>query len=310
MYVPVIIQRIQIFVYRLTVTILSWYNKGKKKPDVICVFLEKIIFWARLGEVPNFKNPNNLWEFVCSQKLYGDFARLAAVADKIAVRKYVEQRIGSSYLKKLIDVVDNENDITEERYLRYPEQFVAKPNHASERIFIHKEYDYSLFRNGIRNFLDEFGNCNNEFHYKYIDKKLIIEEYLNSSDKPLKEFKVWVFHGKAEFIDPSLSILESKLRNDYRYRWYDRNWEEPRVQVRDNLAPYVEPPKQLAEIIKISEELASGWDFIRVDIYLSGDTIKFGELTPTPSAGRSPFISLDDHRYLYNTYLRKATHSN
>lgn len=306
MNVLVIIQRNKIFVYRLAIFVLTWYNKGKKKPDVVCVFLEKIIFWTRLGEVPNFKRPHNLWEFVCSQKLYGDYERLAAVADKIAVRKYVEQRIGSSYLKKLIDVVDNEHDITEERYLKYPEQFVAKPNHASERIFINTEYNYSFFRNGIRNFLTEFGNRNNEFHYKYIDKKLMIEEYLNPSDKPLKEFKVWVFHGKAEFIDPSLSILESKLRNDYRYRWYDRNWKEPRVQVSDNLASYEDPPKQLAEIIEISEELASGWDFIRVDIYLVGDTIKFGELTPTPSAGRSPFISLDDHRYLYNTYLRKA----
>lgn len=305
-----IIQRIKIFVYRLSVSILTRYNRGRKKPDVVCVFLEKIIFWARLGEVPNFKRPHNLWEFVCSQKLYGDFERFAAVADKIAVRKYVEQRIGSFYLKKLIDVVHNENDITEERYLGYPEQFVAKPNHASERIFINKEYNYSLFRNGINNFLDEFGNRNNEFHYKHIDKKLMIEEYLNPSDKPLKEFKVWVFHGRAEFIDPSLSILESKLRNDYRYRWYDRNWEEPPVQVSGNLAPYEEPPKQLDEIIKISEELARGWDFIRVDIYLAGDTIKFGELTPTPSAGRSTFISLDDHRYLYNTYLRKATDSN
>lgn len=302
-------QPIRGFVYRIAISTLTWYNHGKKKPDFICIFLEKLIFWARLGEVPNFKNPRNFWEFICHRKLYGDHEKLAATANKIAVREYVEKRIGSTYLKKLIDVVEKEHDITEERYLSYPEQFVAKPNHASERIFINKEYNYPLFRKGIRGFLNEFGNRNNEFHYKKIEKKLLIEEYLNSADSPIREYKVWVFHGRVEFIDPSMSIHESKLTNDYRYRWYDRNWEEPKIQIRDNLAPYEKPPKQLTEIIKICEELAKGWDFIRVDIYLVGDSIKFGELTPTPSAGRSNFITLDDHRYIYDTFLKESSHS-
>jgi len=304
-----IIKRNKDFINRYAVSALKWYNKGKMKPDVISSLLEKSIFWAKQGIIPNFKEPTNWGEFVCHRKFYGDYETLASVADKKKVRKYVEHRIGNGYLKKLFDVVKHEDDIDEGRYLNYPEQFVVKPNHASERVYINNEYNYPQFITGIRGFLNEFGNRNNEFHYKHIDKKLMIEEYLNPKNDPLKEYKVWVFHGKAEFIVPSLSVYESKLNNDYRFRLYDRNWEEPEIQVRENLAAYEDPPKQLQEIIKVCEELAKGWDFIRVDLFLADDHIKFGELTPTPSAGRSFFLSLADHRYIYDTFLRKGLHS-
>lgn len=288
---------------------LTWYNRGKYKPGLGSIFFEKMIFWARQGFVPDFKNPNKWAEFICHRKFYGDYTELNAVADKLAVRDYVEKRVGSEYLKKLIDVVENESEMDKERYLNYPAKFVAKPNHASERVFINREHDYLKFRKGIKGFLKEFGNRNNEFHYKQIKRKILIEEYLDTSVKPLKEYKVWVFNGNAEIIVPSLSVHKSKLNNDYRFRLYDRNWEEPGIQVRENPAPREEKPEQLSEIVRISELLASGWDFIRVDLFLIDDAIKFGELTPTPSAGRSFFLSLEDHRFIYETFLRKGFHS-
>jgi len=300
----VIIQRIKELIYRYAILTLKRHNKGKRKPDFLSIFLEKCIFWAVNGAIPNFTKPSDWGEFVCHRKFYGDYKTLAEMADKIKVRDYVEKRIGDVYLKKLIDVVESEDDIDENRYRDYPEQFVVKPNHASERVYINNEFNYQDFKKGINGFLNEFGNRNNEFHYKHIHKKLMIEEYLNPKEEPLREYKVWVFHGKAEIIVPSLSVHESKLNNDYRFRLYNRYWEEPEIQVRTNPAPFEEPPVQLSEIIKISEELAKGWDFMRADLFLVDGDIKFGELTPTPSAGRSFFLSPDDHRYIYDTYLR------
>ena len=304
-----IIQRFKELVYRYAILILKWHNKGKRKPDYICLLLEKSIFWAKQGVIPNFKKPKTWGEFVCHKKFYGDYETLASVANKIKVREYVERRIGNGYLKKMIDVVENIDDIDESRYRNYPDKFVAKPNHASERVYINNETNYPHFIKGIGGFLNEFGNRNNEFHYKRIHKKLMIEEYLNPKDNPLREYKVWVFHGRAEMIVPSLSVHESKLNNDYRFRLYDRNWNEPDIQVRENVAAYVDPPRQLSEIITVSEELAKEWDFIRVDLFLADGAIKFGELTPTPSAGRSFFISLADHHYIYDTFLRNGSDS-
>jgi len=305
----IVSQKLKEFINRRSVASLKRYNIGKLNPDPISIFLEKCIFWANQGMIPNFKDPKNWCEFICHRKFYGDYYALAKIADKVKVRSYVEERIGKLYLKEIIDVVDSPREINLDRYSSYPKQFVVKPNHASERVFINKETNYPLFKKGICGFLDEFGNRNNEFHYKKIDKKLLIEEYLDPATTPLKEYKTWVFNGKAEIIVPSLSVHESKLSNDYRFRLYDRHWEEPEIQVRTNPAPFEKPPVQLSEIIKISEELAKGWDFIRVDLFLVDDDIKFGELTPTPSAGRSFFLSPDDHRYIYDTFLRPGFHS-
>lgn len=304
-----ILQKGKKLLYTSSIKTLKRYNKEKVKPDAFSIFLEKCIFWAKMGVIPNFKKPTSWGEFIGHRKFYGDYKKLANVADKLMVRNYVKKQIGEKYLQDLYDVVESTDDISEEKYQKYPEQFVAKPNHASERVFINKKYNYSHFRKSISGFLKEFGNRNNEFHYKQISRKLLIEEYLNPTDEPLKEYKIWVYNGKAEIIVPSLSIHDSKLNNNYRFRLYDRNWNEPNVQVRDNPAPFEKAPAQLSELIEISEKLATGWDFIRVDLFLADGAIKFGELTPTPSAGRSFFLSLDDHRYIFDTFLRPGTDS-
>lgn len=46
---------------------------------------------------------------------------------------------------------------------------------------------------------------------------------------------------------------------------------------------------RLGEMIDLAERLASGTDFIRVDLYHLPDRIVFGELTNYPAGGDSPF---------------------
>lgn len=298
-------KRLKQGVYATSLRILEKYNVGKLSPTPVNLLLEKMIFWCKMGYIPDFKNPDAWGDYICNRKFYGDYRLLAGIADKYKVRNYVEDRVGSEYLNELYDVVDSVQDISESRYQSYPTVFVVKPNHASERVYINKKRDYLSFKKHTGDFLHEFGNRNNEFHYKLINKKILVEEYLNPQQEPLREFKSWVFNGKVEFVVPSLSVYESKLRNDYRFRLYTRNWQEPDIQVRTNPAPVVKRPKQLDEIIEISEALAKGWEFIRVDLFLADGKIKFGELTPTPSAGRSFFLTPDDHTYLYDNFLRK-----
>ena len=48
-------------------------------------------------------------------------------------------------------------------------------------------------------------------------------------------------------------------------------------------------PAKLTEMIALAERLASGTDFVRVDLYDLGDRIVFGELTSYPAGGDSPF---------------------
>lgn len=297
------IRHLKKIIYRICIAFLKRYNAGKMKPDSMNSFIEKCIFLTKMGYIPNFKNHTDFGELVCYRKFYGDYIELAEVADKFKVRKYVKNRIGERYLTKIYDVADRVEDINENRYLRYPDKFVVKPNHASRRVFINKKRDYALFRRSIDGFLDEFGNSNNEFHYKLIKKKLLFEEYLTSKKGLNQEYKVEVFHGKAEIIAQSSSVYEGLQNDAYRYRLYDRNWEEFNIQSVD-AAPLESRPDQLIEILEVSEELSKGWDYMRVDLILADGALKFGEMTPTGSAGRFFYWTREDLKYIYENYVR------
>jgi hypothetical protein len=40
----------------------------------------------------------------------------------------------------------------------------------------------------------------------------------------------------------------------------------------------------------MAEKLAAGFDFLRIDLYLVGDRIYFGEITVYPYSGLMPFV--------------------
>jgi hypothetical protein len=46
-----------------------------------------------------------------------------------------------------------------------------------------------------------------------------------------------------------------------------------------------EKPKNLKQMIKIAKNLSEGFNFVRVDLYDTGNKIWFGELTFTPFGG-------------------------
>lgn len=284
---------------------LAAHNKDRFNPTGISLLLEKLIIFFEYGFVPDFKHPKTWTEYICGQKFYGDFERMASVSDKLKVRAYVEEKIGKQYLNKLLGVYNSVDEITKDVYNQLPEQFVVKPNHASERIYVNQTDDYEKMNRETRGFMEEFGNMNNEFHYKRIKKKLLIEKYLLSKDTPLHEYKFWVFKGRVQFIVPSINIHESKKTGNYHFRLFDRNFSEPIVQVKSPPSMKVSKPERLDEMIKIAEQLAEGWDFLRIDLYMVKNKIIFSELTPTPSAGRTFFFSLEDQKKLYDRLLNE-----
>jgi len=271
-------------------------------PTVVNTFLEAVIFYSVYGRWTNFRNPQTYYELINREKLYGDYCQLAAISDKWAVRDLVRDKIGERYMINVIDVQDSIENIDEKRYAEYPDQFVAKPNMASKRIYVNTAKNYERFRRNISNFFDEFGNRNNEFHYKYIPKKIMIEELLKSEKGELQELKCLVFNGRLELIANTFNVYENDKMGSTTLRFYDRQWREPPLQIREYLGPVTDAPDNLNEIIQLSELLSEGWPFMRVDWYMSDTGLKFGELTPIPRAGRSFNLSLADHQFIFKNY--------
>ena len=294
------------FATRFVLKILPAYNRGRLKPTKLNILLEKILFYAQYGVWANFKEPVTYFEIVNKQKFYGDYEKLALISDKFAVRNYVEETIGREYLNKIIDVADSPDKIDNDRYLSYPETFVAKPNMASKRVCINKVTDYDLFLKKTTGFMDEFGNRNNEFHYKHIEKKVIIEEWLNPAKGQLVELKCLVFNGWLGLIAHTENVYEKEQAGKSLLRFYDREWKEPPLQIREHTAKPVPKPVRLQEVIELSEKLSAGWPFMRVDWYLADGKLVFGEMTPIPRGGRSFNLNLEDHRFIFENYYKKS----
>ena len=77
---------------------------------------------------------------------------------------------------------------------------------------------------------------------------------------------------------------------DHTCRVYDRTWSRMVYPFRQSPADPSQKPRLLAEMIRLAEILAAGWDFVRIDLYSpSHERILFGEITFTPSAGWQKF---------------------
>ncbi len=291
------------------INISEIYNRDRKKATFINELLERIYFLTKFGYLPNFRNPKTLSEFICNQKLYGDFEKMALLADKYAVRDLVEKKIGEKYLIELYGVFESIDEINEEVYNSLPSNFVVKPNHASGRVYINREENFPKFKSDIESFLSGFGENKNELQYNYIKRKLIIEKYINPQKGTLDEYKFWVFNGKVKSIRFAENILKTKKDNTYKNRMYDTEWKTSKFQTSTNLAPKIEKPSCLGKMIEIAEILGEDLELSRIDLYHFDDTIKFGEITLTPSAGRVPYIPFEYEYQLFEELQADANYA-
>ena len=101
-------------------------------PDKL--YLE-MLYQVRMGEKLDLINPNNFDEKLQWLKLYDRKPEYTIMADKYEVRKYVEEKLGESYLIPLLGVWDSVDDID---FSMLPEQYVLKCTHDSGSVLICK----------------------------------------------------------------------------------------------------------------------------------------------------------------------------
>lgn len=125
-----------------------------------------------------------------------------------------------------------------------------------------------------------------EWAYESADRGYLIEERIPTPDGlPPHDLKIFVFHGEPRFIYHSSPRSVGTSHRFYSPEWQPMEFRRPR----NPLAPIVERPARLAEILDASRDLGAQFDFIRVDLFDVPDGLYFGELTPYPSGGLSTF---------------------
>ena len=132
-----------------------------------------------------------------------------------------------------------------------------------------------------------------EMHYKKIPPKVIAEEYIENNGGNLFDYKVHCFSGKAMYIQ----YIGGRATDTTHEGWFDRDWNL--LSFTDGCYPKydsnIPKPKNLHELLSLSEKLASPFSYVRVDFYVLNDgSFKFGEMTFTPASGIHNWFSDGD----------------
>lgn len=244
-------------------------------------------FYYVSGKKLDLQHPKTFNEKIQWLKIYDNIPLKTKLSDKYLVCDWVENKIGEKYLIPLLGVWDQYDDID---FSMLPSRFVLKTNHGSGGNIIVKD-SARLNHIDTKKKFDKWMSinyafcCGFELQYKDITPKIIAEEYIsNKNGETLYDYKVHCFHG----VPKAIQVVGDRERTT-KEAFFDVHW---------NLLPctYTNPPydrlipkpKNLEELLEVSAILSKDFYYVRVDFYILDDgSIKFGEMTFTPTSGTS-----------------------
>lgn len=251
----------------------------------------KYAFEYYTGKKLNLDNPKEFNEKIQWYKAYYKPKILNQLADKYAVRKYVEEKIGNKYLNECLGVYDKINKIN---FDTLPNKFVLKAVHASSYNLVVKDKS-KLNHKKVKRLLNKWMNTSQyyrtglEWAYKDIKPRIIADKFLEEPNKEvLNDYKFFCFNGKPKFIKVDIDRGVENKRC-----FYDLDWIKQPYITKGKFKMYegeIEKPTNLSEMTHLAEILADKFPFVRVDFYsIEGKTI-FGEMTFYPADGRKDFV--------------------
>lgn len=260
--------------------------KAQLLPDAIYL---KMIFKKHLGYKLNLNEPRTLNEKLQWLKLNYKNEILTLCADKLAVRDYITEVLGEQYLIPLLYQTTNPDELANFKFPDFP--FIVKANHNSGGVRIYKnKNDVDLLKliTECKLWLkNSHWQKTKEWQYKNIPPTIIIEKLLLDSDGLIpNDIKFSCVNGIVEMIHIDSNKEIEHLRNNYSKDLTPLYIDWPAGYGRNE---YVDIFPLFSEVKSLAEKLAKPFPFVRVDFYVVGENIYFGELTFHPTSGFGQF---------------------
>ncbi len=247
-----------------------------------------IHFRMTKGHWPRLLFPKDYSDYIARDNFWGRHNKHAYLADKLEVRKYVENKGWGSILIPLLGSWDDAKKID---FDLLPNQFAIKCNHSCDMNIIC--YDKSKFdRIKAYEKLDKWMHTKHpiyfEQHYRHI-KPMILAEQLIPSDVNghfPTDYKIHCASGKPIFIQVCIERTDDSegYRVIYSPEWIKLPYT---IQGDDHYTEANIPkPTCLNDMLKIASDLSNGLEYARIDLYeVGGNRVLFGEITLTPFGG-------------------------
>lgn len=247
----------------------------------------KVKFFLKMHKRLNLKNPKTFNEKLQWLKLNDKNPSYTTMVDKFAVKKYVADIIGEEHIIPTLGVWDSFDEID---FDSLPNQFVLKCTHDSGGLVIVKDKS-TLDKEKARAKINEclkvnYFKSSREWPYKNVPRKIIAEKYIDLPDDAA-EYKMFCSYGKMNWVMVCTgNIAYNNRSND----GYDGDFNHlPISFTYPNSKTEVKKPAVWDKLLEIAYKLSKDIPQVRVDTYVVGDKIYFGELTFYHCSGHCPF---------------------
>ncbi|SEL10396.1 TupA-like ATPgrasp [Blastococcus sp. DSM 46786] len=246
----------------------------------------RYLYLAGHRQLPHLRDPRTFsekvnWRILCDRR-----PELAWTCDKLAMKEYayLSQRDTGLAVPETLWSGDDLAAVVGETFDR---AWVLKPNHRSGLVRFGAAPDavdietVEATRDWLR---DDQSVLLGEWAYSRARKLFLVEEAIGGGE-PLDDYKFFVFGGKVA----AIQVDRGRFTNEHVRTFHTPDWEPLPVQKTVRSGWPTAAPGNLAAMLHAAEVLGRPFDFMRVDLYSSGDTVWFGELTPYPGGGVTRF---------------------
>ena len=247
----------------------------------------RLAYWLYYRRWPDYAHPRTLQEHIQAYVLRSRNPMLVTLADKIAVRDYIDATVGPGHTVPMVGAW-RDADAVPLATLPYP--LVLKPSHLSGRVLFlaHPEPGQEeTVRRVLRDWLRrDHSRINREWFYAQVPPGIVAEPLLlDEQGEPPADIKASVIGGRVRYFQVDRGRQCGHTRN-----LYDAEWNL--LPVRGPLPRHASDarPPDLPGLIALAERLAEPFEFLRVDCYVLGTRVLVGELTSSPGAGFGRFF--------------------
>lgn len=259
----------------------------------------KLLFRLRVGKSLDLNNPKSFNEKLQWIKLYDHKPEYTTMVDKVAVKKWVADRIGEEHIIPTLGVWERVEDID---FDSLPNQFVLKTNHDSGGVVIctdKSKLDVKKARKKLKKSLrTNYYIIKREWPYKNVPRKIFAEKFMvDESGYELKDYKFFCFDGKVKYL--FIATDRNTAGEETKFDFYDENFNHlPFTNGHPNATKIINKPKGFERMKELASILSQGIPHLRVDFYDINGKIYFGELTFTHYSGMVPFKPEDwDYKF-------------
>lgn len=243
-------------------------------------------YYRQTGEELDLVNPHNFNQKIQWLKIFDNSPIKTKLSDKYLVREWVKEKIGERYLIPIYGAWNDADDID---FNILPEKFILKANHGSGMNYVVKNkstVNKEKIKKMIKRWLKTpYDMSSIEQQYYAIPRKVIAEKYIEQNDGNLIDYKIHCFNGVPKIIQVigDRDLINHRAKECY----FDLNWKRNDNMYNTYKQYEVAPdkPKCFDEMLEVARRLSKDFIYVRVDLYIISDGIKFGEMTFTPAAG-------------------------